>query len=46
MMIEGSAALAVAAFLKSKERFRNRTVALVLSGAKLGLDDLREILRD
>jgi threonine dehydratase len=46
MLIEGSAALAVAAFLKSKERFRNKTVALVLSGSKLGLDDLREVLRD
>lgn len=46
MLIEGSAALAVAAFLKSKERFRNKAVALVLSGAKLGLDDLRQVLRD
>ena len=46
MLIEGSAALSVAAFLKTKERFRNKTVVLVLSGARLGLDDLREVLRD
>jgi threonine dehydratase len=46
MLVEGSAALAVAAFLQSMERFQNKTVALVLSGAKLGLDGLREVLRD
>jgi threonine dehydratase len=46
MLIEGSAALSVAAFLKTKERFRKKIVVLVLSGAKLGLDDLKEVLRD
>jgi len=46
MLVEGSAALAVAAFLKTKERFAGKRVALVLSGAKLGADDLQEVLRD
>ncbi|MFQ5694820.1 MAG: threonine/serine dehydratase [Terriglobia bacterium] len=45
MLIEGAAALSVAAFLKAGTRFKGRSVALVLSGARLGLPDLQEVLR-
>jgi threonine dehydratase len=44
MLIEGSAALAIASYLKLKERFKNRTVVLIISGAKLSLEKLKEIL--
>lgn len=44
MLIEGAAALSVACFLKAKKRFEKRTVVLVLSGAKLSLSTLREVL--
>jgi len=45
MLIEGSAALPVAAFIKSRERFAGRDVVLVLSGAKIGLEKLLEVLK-
>lgn len=45
MLIEGAAALPVACFLKAKQRFRNRNVVLILSGARLGLTVLKEVLR-
>ncbi len=38
------AVLSVAAFLKSTERFRGKTVVLLLSGARIGLDSLKEVL--
>jgi threonine dehydratase len=44
MLIEGAAALSVACFLKAKKRFEKRSVVLVLSGAKLSLSTLREVL--
>lgn len=44
MLVEGAAALPVASFLKSWERFRNRRVALIISGAKLSIDALRRVL--
>ena len=44
ILIEGAAALAVAAFIKKKERFANKTVALVISGKKISLKQLRKIL--
>jgi threonine dehydratase len=44
ILIEGAAALAVAAFIKEKERFANKTVALVISGKKISLEQLKEIL--
>jgi threonine dehydratase len=46
ILVEGAGALAVASFLKVREKLRNRTVVLILSGAKLGLDELREVLRE
>jgi threonine dehydratase len=44
MLIEGAAALSVACFLKARERFRNRNVVMILTGARLGLDALKEAL--
>ena len=44
MLIEGAAALSVACFLKAKERFRNKTVVLIISGRKITLDKLKKII--
>ncbi len=44
MLIEGAAALSVASFIKQKEKFKNKRVVLLISGAKIGLDQLKEIL--
>lgn len=43
MLIEGSGALAVAALLKEKKRFKGKKVALVITGSKLGAERLAEI---
>ena len=44
MMIEGAAALSIAALLKSADRFAGQTVVLVLSGSKLSLETLRMLV--
>ena len=44
MLIEGAAALSVASFIKQKEKFNNKSVVLIISGAKIGLDQLKEVL--
>ncbi len=44
MLIEGAAALPVAAFLKNRERFAGRGVVLVITGAKINLEKLIEVL--
>jgi len=46
MLIEGAAALSVASFIKVKERFQGKTVVLIISGAKISLETLKEVLRD
>jgi threonine dehydratase len=43
-LIEGSAGVAVAGFLKEKERYRGRTVVIVLCGANIALERLKEVL--
>ncbi|HMA76719.1 MAG TPA: threonine/serine dehydratase [Candidatus Krumholzibacteriaceae bacterium] len=43
MLIEGAAALTVASFLKEIEKYRGKTVILIISGAKLGLNQLKDI---
>jgi len=45
MLVEGAGALSVASFNKEKKRFRNKNVVLIISGAKISLDVLKEILR-
>ncbi|MFB0564985.1 MAG: threonine/serine dehydratase [Candidatus Aminicenantaceae bacterium] len=44
MLIEGAAALSVASYLKEKERFKGKNVVLIISGSKIGLDTLKEVL--
>jgi threonine dehydratase len=44
LLIEGAAALSVAAFIKQKNRFKGKNVVLILSGSKVSLDTLRQIL--
>ena len=44
MLIEGAGALSVAAFLKKKMRFNGKNVVLILSGSKLTLDTLRDVI--
>jgi threonine dehydratase len=44
MLIEGAGALSVASFLKEKDRFKGKNIVLVISGSKLTLDTLREIV--
>jgi threonine dehydratase len=44
LLIEGAAALPVAALLAARRRYEGRTVALVLSGAHLALPDLAKLL--
>ena len=44
MLIEGSAAVPIAAFLKVAEQFKESRVVIVLCGANISLDILKEIL--
>ena len=44
MLIEGAAALSVAFFIKEAKRFNKKKVVLIISGAKMSLNKLREIL--
>ena len=44
MLIEGSAAVAIAAFLKIAGQFEKTRIAIVLCGANISLDTLKEIL--
>jgi threonine dehydratase len=43
-LIEGAAALAIAAFIKDEKRFAGKNVALIISGRKISLEQLKEIL--
>jgi len=44
MLVEGSAVLSVAAFIKQKTRFQRKTVVLILSGSKISPETLKKIL--
>lgn len=44
MLIEGAAGVPLAALLKAPERFRGKTVVIVLCGANLSLETLKTIL--
>ncbi len=44
VLIEGAAGVAVAGFLKQRQRFPGRDVAIVLCGANIDVDVLRTIL--
>jgi threonine dehydratase len=43
-LAEGSGVLSIASFVKMKERFENRNVVCVVSGGKISLDTLRQVL--
>jgi threonine dehydratase len=44
LLIEGTGALPAASYLKAIEKFKNKNVILILSGARIGLDQLKEVL--
>ena len=44
LLIEGAAALSIAAFMKEKKRFAGKNVVLIISGKKISLEQLKEIL--
>jgi threonine dehydratase len=44
MMIEGSAAVVIASLMKTRERFVDRNVVVVLCGANIAAETLRELL--
>jgi len=46
MLIEGAAAVAIAAYLKRGERFVGKNVVIVICGANIGLETLKEVLCD
>lgn len=46
MLIEGSAAVPIASLLKVADQFKDSTIAIVLCGANVSLETLREILVD
>jgi threonine dehydratase len=44
MLIEGTAALPAASYLETIEKFKNKNVVLILSGARISLDQLKEVV--
>ena len=44
MLIEGAAAVAIAAFQKTRTKYKNKKVALVICGANISLDDLKKVI--
>jgi threonine dehydratase len=44
ILLEGSAAMPVAAFLKQKDRFEGKNVVLILTSSKIDLDTIKAIL--
>lgn len=43
-LIEGAAAVAIASYLKTKEKYLGKNVVIVVCGANIGVETLREIL--
>lgn len=44
LLIEGGTALAVASFIKNKDNFKGKNVVLILTGSKISLEQLRQVL--
>lgn len=44
MLIEGAGALSVASFIQAQEKFVDKNVVLIISGAKISLDTLKKVL--
>ena len=45
MLIEGAAAVAIAAFLQRKKKYTGKNVVILLCGANIGVNTLKEILQ-
>jgi threonine dehydratase len=45
LLVEGAAGLALAGFLKTAEAWRGKRVVIILCGANIGKEKLREILK-
>lgn len=43
-LLEGAAGVAIAAFLKTQEQFRNQNVIIIICGANISLDTLKSVL--
>ena len=46
LLVEGAAALQVAAFLKTIEQYTGKDVVLILSGKRIGLETLKSVLEE
>ena len=46
MLIEGAAALSVACLLKDKDRFKGKNTVLIISGKKITLELIKEVLNE
>ena len=44
MLVEGSAAVAIAAFRKQASQFAGKNVVVVICGANIGLETLKEVV--
>ena len=44
MLIEGSAAVAIASYLKMRERFAEKNIVIIICGANISLDTLKRII--
>ncbi len=44
LLIEGAAAISIAAFMKDRKRFAGKNVVLIISGKKISLEQLKKIL--
>jgi threonine dehydratase len=44
MLIEGAAALSVASYIKTKDTYKGKNVVLIISGKKISLEQLKEII--
>ena len=44
MLTEGSGALSVASFIRQKEKYAGQNVVLILSGAKISSEKLKEVI--
>jgi threonine dehydratase len=45
-LIEGAAAVAIASYLQTRQRYAGKNVVIVICGANIGLDTLRDVLND
>ncbi|MFC2118170.1 threonine/serine dehydratase [Bacteroidota bacterium] len=44
MLIEGSAAVAIASFIREKKKYSGKNVVILLCGANIGMDTLKKVL--